>query len=66
MSDGRGLPKMIGLREAAKETGLSYSYLRKLCMNGRITFVRSGNKYLLNADKLADFLNNENGGGQNE
>ena len=50
-------PIMLTLRQAAEETGLSYDYLRKLCLRGKIVFVRAGSKYLINAEKLKEYLN---------
>ena len=53
------IPEMLTLRQAAAKTGLSYDYLRKLCLQKKIIFVKAGNKYLINMEKLADFLNGE-------
>lgn len=53
------IPRMIGLRDAAETTGLSYYYLRQLCLSNSIVYVRAGTKYLVNLDKLIDFLNGE-------
>lgn len=50
-------PEMITLRTAAKRTGLSYDALRKLCIAGKIVYIRIGAKYFINAGKLAEFLN---------
>lgn len=54
------LPRMIKLKQATEETGLSYHYLRKLCINGTLLHVRSGRCYYINADSLYDFLNDGN------
>lgn len=52
------MPKMMTLREAAEATGLTYSCLRRWILSGQFTyFVKSGSKYLVNMDRLADFLN---------
>lgn len=51
------MPKMITLREAANETGLSYDCLRKLCLKGEIVHIRSGVKFLINENKLIEYLN---------
>ena len=51
------IPEMLTIKEAAGRTGLSYYFLRKLCLQGRIAFIRVGGKYLVNMEKLADFLN---------
>lgn len=51
------LPVMMPVRESAKRTGLSYAYLLHLCKTGKVVCVKSGNKYLVNVQKLAEFLN---------
>ncbi len=50
-------PIMLTLNEAAQETGLSYDYLRKMCMNDELVHIRSGRKYLVNRLKLIEYLN---------
>ena len=42
------IPVMLGLREAAERSGLSYSALRLMCIRGEIVHVRVGKKYLVN------------------
>lgn len=52
------MPKMMTLREAATETGLTYSCLRRWILSGQFTYyVKAGSRYLVNMDRLADFLN---------
>lgn len=51
------LPRMWTLKEAAEQTGLSYDYLRKLCVRGKLTHIKAGCKILINADKLTAYLN---------
>ena len=51
------IPRMVTIKEAAAETGLSYDYLRKLCIQNRIVYVSAGSKRLINFDKLLEFLN---------
>lgn len=56
------VPKMMGLREAATASGVSYSCIRRWIQSGVFSgFVRSGNRYLVNMDRLADFLNGSAG-----
>lgn len=56
------MPKMLTLRAAAKETGLSYGCLRRWILSGHFTFyVKTGNRYLINLDRLNDFLDKERG-----
>ena len=50
------MPKMLSLKQASTETGLSYYCLRNLCLNGEIAHIRSGNKYMINADRLEEYL----------
>lgn len=49
-------PIMMTLNQAAEATGLSYDHLRKLCLQKKIVFVRAGSKYLINADRLKEYL----------
>ena len=53
------MPRMLTIKEAAQETGLSYNCLRQWCLSGTITHVKAGSKFLINMDKLKDFLNGE-------
>ena len=59
MSEEIKIPKMLGLRQASEATGMSYDFLRKLCLQGKIIHVKAGCKYLINMEKLADYLNGE-------
>lgn len=54
------VPKMRTIRETANETGLAYNYIRNLCLQNKIIYVRAGNKYLVNVDKLIEYLNTGN------
>lgn len=51
------VPRMVGITEASRQTGLSYDFIRKLCLQDKIVYVRAGVKYLINLDKLLEFLN---------
>ena len=48
---------MVTLREASNRTGISYDRLRKMCINGQVIHIKTGRKFLLNWDKLVDYLN---------
>ena len=50
------IARMIGLRQAATETGLSYGFLRKKCLSGELPCIRSGKRFLLNAEVLRRYL----------
>ena len=51
------IPTMIGIREASDKTGISYEQLRKLCLQNKIVHIKAGCKYLINLEKLIDYLN---------
>lgn len=52
------MPRMLTIREAAKETGLTYNCLRRWILSGEFTFyVKAGSRFLVNMDRLAEFLN---------
>ncbi len=51
------IPTMVTISEAAAQTGLSYNYLRNLCLQNKIIHVRAGRKRLINLGKLIEFLN---------
>lgn len=59
------MPKMVTIRVAAEQTGLTYSCLRRWILEGKFTyFVRAGSKYLINLEKLVEFLNSPAGGNE--
>jgi len=51
------IPRMRTIKEASIETGLPYHTIRQLCLDGKITYIKAGNKYLVNLDRFIDFLN---------
>lgn len=51
------MPTMITIKQAAVKTGLSYNFIRQLCLKNKIVFVKSGNKYFINSEKLTEYLN---------
>lgn len=60
------VPLMLPIKEVASRTGLSYFFIRQLCLKGEIVHVRAGTKYLINFPKFIDYLNGEAGGADNE
>ncbi len=52
------IPKMKTILEASKIAGLTKYHVRKLVLQGKVKYVRSGIKYLLNLDSLINYLNN--------
>lgn len=52
-------PFMLSIRETANRTGVSYDHIRKLCLNGKIRFIRCGSKFLINYPLFIRYLNGE-------
>ncbi len=52
------IPKMLSIAQTAKVIGLTKHYIRQLVLQGKVKYVRSGVKYLLNMDSLINYLNN--------
>lgn len=50
------MPTMYTINQAAAATGLSYDFLRKLCLQKKIVFIRAGAKYLINMERLREYL----------
>lgn len=57
------VPEMVPIKEASSRTGLSYDYLRKLCLHGKLVHIRVGSgKFLINFGRLVEWLNTSCGG----
>ena len=56
------MARMISLKQASTETGLSYDCLRKMCLANKLVYIRIGKKIMLNADRLEEYLNGGSGG----
>ena len=56
------MARMISLKQASMETGLSYDFLRKMCLANKLVYIRAGKKIMLNADRLEEYLNGGSGG----
>jgi len=52
------VPRMVTIAEAARITGLAEHFVRQLCLTGKITFVKAGKKFIVNLNKLVDYLDN--------
>lgn len=52
------IPEMKTISEASKIVGLAKYHIRKLVLQNKIKYVRSGIKYLLNLNSLINYLNN--------
>ena len=51
------IPEMKTISEASKILGLTKYHVRKLVLQDKIKYVRSGVKYLVNVDSLINYLN---------
>lgn len=47
---------MITIKKAMELSGLPYFAVRKLCLDGKVKFVRSGTKYYLNRESFEAYL----------
>lgn len=52
------IPHLKTISEASKIVGLRKYHVRKLVLQDKIKYVRSGVKYLVNVDSLINYLNN--------
>lgn len=52
------MPTMVTMNKAAEMTGIPYSALRRWIKSGEFTYyVMVGTKYLINLERLVEFLN---------
>lgn len=51
------VPEMVSINECSARTGVSYDWIRKLCLQGKIVHIRAGSKYLINWNKFVEYLN---------
>ena len=54
-------PEMNTIRVESELTGLSYDFLRKACLQGKIVHIKVGSKYLINHQKLIEWLQTSHG-----
>ena len=52
------VPTMLTIKEASNNFNLSQNCLRKWCLQNKIVHTMAVKKYLINVEKLAEFLNN--------
>ena len=52
------IPHLKTISEVSKIVGLTKYHVRKLVLQDKIKYVRSGVKYLVNVDSLINYLNN--------
>lgn len=52
------MPTMVTITKAAELTGVTYSALRRWIKSGEFSYyVMAGSKYLINLERLVEFLN---------
>ena len=51
------VPKMLTIDGAAKEFDLPKHFIRQVVLDKRVVYVKAGRKYLINAEKFAEWLN---------
>lgn len=59
-NDDYQIPTMLTINEASEITRISAYRIRQLCIMDRIVYIRAGNKYLINLEKLIQYLNGDN------
>lgn len=52
------IPTMKSISECSEIVGLAKYHVRRLVLQGKVKYVRSGSKYLVNVDSLIEYLNN--------
>lgn len=57
------IPTMLTIKETSKRTGVSYDCIRKLCIQNKIVYIKSGSKYLVNFGMFCKYLNEGDQGG---
>jgi excisionase family DNA binding protein len=53
------MPRMLTMKDTSRETGLSLKFLKQAVDEGKIVYVKSGRRYLINYDRLVDWLNGD-------
>lgn len=50
------VPTMWTIQQAATETNIAVSHVRKLVAEKKISYIKTGKKYLINAESLCEYL----------
>lgn len=53
----RNAPRMETIKNTAKLLGISENFVRKKVLSGEIVAVKAESRYLVNVDKLVEYLN---------
>ena len=57
MIENAKIPHMETIKATAELTGLPEHFIRQKVISGEIVSVKAGRKYLVNVDKLVEYLN---------
>lgn len=60
------IPQMWTIRESMQKTGISRFLIMTLIESGKIIYVKTGRKYLINAESLCNYLTNGENNVKNE
>lgn len=50
------IPTMVSIKEASRQTSISYEFIRQLIRERKIIYVRAGVKFLVNMESLVEYL----------
>jgi len=51
------IPTMLTINETAERIGLAQHFIRQLCLQNKICYVKAGNKYIINWERFLEYLN---------
>lgn len=54
----RVIPKLLSISQAANEANVSQFTIRDFVNKGKVKYIKSGKKYLINRDSLIEYLTN--------
>ena len=55
------IPEMVSVRKAARRTGMSYAFIRKLCQEKQIVYIQSVSICMINFSFLVSYLQHVRG-----
>lgn len=61
MSATQVIPEMLTIQEVSNRTKLSYDTIRRFCLDGKIVYIKTGNKFLVNWSSVLDYFNTGEG-----
>ena len=54
----KSTPQMRTINEIASDFGLARHFVRQAVLSGKVVHVKAGKKFLVNAERFSDWLNN--------